>query len=138
MFEITETIQIPEEELIWSFARSGGPGGQNVNKVASKAILKWGLVASDRVAPYIKRRMKELYPSRVTEDGIVVISSQENRDQARNREACLEKLKQMIITASRIATVRRETKPTLGSKKRRLDEKKRTTKRIANRKVQDD
>ncbi|QEL13825.1 alternative ribosome rescue aminoacyl-tRNA hydrolase ArfB [Limnoglobus roseus] len=135
MFEITPTIQIPHEEFEWSYARSGGPGGQNVNKVSSKAVLRWPMAASEHLTPVVKDRVRELFPSRVTTEGELVISSQEYRDQERNREACLEKLADLIRQAAKRPTIRRATKPSKGSKMRRLEEKKRQSSRKTNRRV---
>ena len=138
MFEITATIQIPLEEFQWTYARSGGPGGQNVNKVSSKAVLRWALDASEHLPGWVKDRVWLLFPSRVTTEGDLVISSQEHRDQERNRDACLEKLADLIRQAATRPTPRRATKPTKGSKTRRLAEKKRESARKTNRKVSDE
>lgn len=137
MFEI-DTIRIPMEEFDWSYARSGGPGGQNVNKVESKAVLRWPMVASVHLEPRIKERIRKLFPSRVTEEGDLLISSQEYRDRERNREACLEKLGTLLRKAAERPTPRRATKPSKGSKLRRLDAKKRESHRKANRKVREE
>src|SRR5690349_8317050 len=100
MIEVNERIAIPDEELEWSFARSGGPGGQNVNKVSSKAVLRWRAAASTAPIPEPAwDRMKARFPSRFTGDGDVLVSSQEYRDQERNRQACGEKLAEMIRAA---------------------------------------
>ncbi len=138
MFEITPTIQIPLEEFQWTYARAGGPGGQNVNKVSSKAVLRWAFAASGQLPPWVKDRVRTLFPSRVTTEGDLVISSQEFRDQERNREACLEKLADLVRQAATRPTPRRATKPTKGSKTRRLAEKKRQSARKSNRKVSGD
>jgi ribosome-associated protein len=135
MFEVDESIQIPLDEFTWSYARSGGPGGQNVNKVESKAVLRWAMAASERIEPRVKDRIRELFPSRVTDEGDLLISSQEHRDRERNREACLAKLGELIRRAAARPTPRRATKPTHGSKVRRLAAKKRATSRRKNRDV---
>ena len=138
MLEVDATISIPLDEFVWTYARSGGPGGQNVNKVESKAVLRWPMARSERIEPRVKARIRELFPSRVTEEGELVIASQEYRDRERNRETCLAKLADMIRRAAERPTPRRPTKPSKGSKLRRLDAKKRASTRKANRQVRED
>ena len=134
MIEIPPSIQIPDDELSWSYARSGGPGGQNVNKVSSKAVLRWNMLASPGVPEAVKERLRTTFPSRVTTEGEVVMSSQEYRDQERNREACVEKLVDMLRIASIKPKVRRPTKPSKGSQRRRLADKKRRSDTVDRRK----
>ena len=125
MIVITERISIPDDELEWSYARSGGPGGQNVNKVSSKAILRWRAAASAVPVPLAAwARMKARFPSRFTVEGDVILTSQEYRDQERNRQSCIEKLTDMIRAALVEPTVRKKTKPGKGAKRRRLADKK--------------
>ncbi|CAN5622213.1 alternative ribosome rescue aminoacyl-tRNA hydrolase ArfB [soil metagenome] len=133
-----EPTPVPETELDWSYARAGGPGGQNVNKVSSKAILRWNMTASDAVNTYVKTRVTKLFPSRVTDEGDVLIMSQEFRDQERNRQACLEKLSEMLRVAKIIEKPRVKTKPSKGSKQRRLTAKKIASQRKEQRKVDHD
>lgn len=121
---INERLAIPEEDLQWSFARSSGPGGQNVNKVNSKATLRWtprqGFLHR---AAWI--RFQESAKRYLTQDGSVVIQSQEFRDQLQNIEACREKLA-TLIRAALIAPKRRiKTKPSRASQRRRMDQKRR-------------
>lgn len=123
MIIINETIQIPDEELEWSFARSGGPGGQNVNKVASKATLRWNFTSSNALTADVKDRLQVRYPYRVTNEGEVVITSQKTRDQDRNKQDCLEKLIGMIRAVLVVPKPRKKTKPTRASKARRVAEK---------------
>src|SRR5947209_1041081 len=125
MFEVNERIAIPEEEFVWSFARSGGPGGQNVNKVASKAVLHWDLAANATVPPEVKARLAALQRRRVTTEGVLVLTSQRYRDQERNRADCLEKLRELLVEAAFVPKARRATRPSRGSKERRLQAKQR-------------
>jgi len=118
-------VRIPPEEFVWSFARSGGPGGQNVNKVASKAVLRWNVVASPSLPVDVKARFVAQQRNRITSDGELVITSQRYRDQERNRQDCVEKVLVMVQQAMAAPKARRATKPTAGAKRRRLDEKKR-------------
>src|SRR5438045_361742 len=123
--EITPSLKIPDAELRLSFARSSGPGGQNVNKVSSKAVLHFDVIGTPNLPPDVKQRFVEQYKSRLTNAGEVVIHSEEFRDQPRNIQACYHKLRDMVLTVLKPPKKRRATKPTRGSKVRRLNEKKR-------------
>ncbi len=123
--EITPNIKIPDAELRLSFARSSGPGGQNVNKVSSKAVLHFDVVTTTSLPADVRQRFLERYETRLTNAGEVVIHSEEFRDQPRNIQACYDKLRQMVLTVLRPPKKRRATTPTRGSKVRRLNEKKR-------------
>jgi len=122
--QISTNIKIPDAELRLSFARSGGPGGQNVNKVSSKAVLHWDVLNSPSLPPDVRARFIEAYPTRITKAGEIVIHSEEFRDQPKNIQACYDKLRAMITAVLRPPKKRRATKPTKGSKVRRLNEKK--------------
>ena len=135
MLEVTPTIRVPLDEFEWSFARSGGPGGQNVNKVASKAVLRWDFDRSPSVPTDVKERFRARFPSRLTTDGELVLASELTRDQGRNREDCLEKLAAMLRAAAARPKVRRPTKPTKGAHRRRLEAKRRQSVRKAGRKT---
>jgi ribosome-associated protein len=125
MFEINQRIRIPEDEFDWSYARSGGPGGQNVNKVSSKAVLRWDVVRTPSLPDDVKTRLRSQQANRVTTEGVLVLMSQQYRDQERNRQDCLEKLRAMILQAAAAPKKRRATRPTRGSKERRIQSKKR-------------
>jgi ribosome-associated protein len=122
--EITPTLKIPDAELRLSFARSSGPGGQNVNKVSSKAILHFAILTTPSLPPDVRARFVTAYGSRITNAGEIVIHSEEFRDQPKNIQACYDKLRDMILAVLRPPKKRRPTKPTRGSKVRRLKAKK--------------
>lgn len=124
MIPINDRLSIPEDEIEWSYSRSGGPGGQNVNKVASKVQLRWRMAPSTAIPEFAKERFRILFPSRCTQEGDVLVVSQRYRDQERNREDCVVKLGEMVRASLRTPTPRKATKPTRGSKLRRLDAKK--------------
>jgi ribosome-associated protein len=124
MFEINQRLQIPEDEFDWSYARSGGPGGQNVNKVSSKAVLRWDLARSPSLPADVKARLCAQQANRITNEGVLVLMSQQYRDQERNKKDCLDKLRAMILQASATPKKRRPTRPTRGSKERRIQAKK--------------
>jgi ribosome-associated protein len=125
MLEINAHLRIPDDELEWSYVRSGGPGGQNVNKVASKAVLRWNLAASPSLPEDVKARLRARQANRITAEGDLVLTSQRYRDQERNRQDCLDKLREMIAEAAVRPKARRKTKPTRGSQEARLQAKKR-------------
>jgi ribosome-associated protein len=124
MLEITPTLQIPDTEFTWAFARSGGPGGQNVNKVASKALLRWHIAASTALPEEVKIRLALQQKRFFTLDGDLIITSQLYRDQERNRQDCLDKLRAIILQALAVPKARKKTRPSRGSKRRRLQDKK--------------
>jgi len=123
MISVPPNITIPSDELEITFARSGGPGGQNVNKVNSKAVLRWRVETSPSLPDEVRARFIEKYQSRLTNDGELILTSQRFRDQASNVEDCLEKLRKMLVAAAIRPTVRTPTKPSYSSKVRRVDEK---------------
>jgi ribosome-associated protein len=123
MLAINDKIRIPDGEFDWSFVRSGGPGGQNVNKVASRAVLRWNVAASPSVPDDVKARFLARLKQRITTEGELLLSSQRYRDQDRNRQDCLDKLREWIVQALVVPKKRRPTKPSRSSKARRLADK---------------
>jgi ribosome-associated protein len=120
MLDINANIHIPETELEWTYVRSSGPGGQNVNKVASKAVLRWNVAATTALPDDVKARLA----GRLTTEGDLLLTSQRFRDQERNRQDCLEKLRALLLAATIVPKVRKKKKPTRASKERRLAAKK--------------
>jgi len=133
MFPINDHMGIPDEELHWSFVRSSGPGGQNVNKVASKAVLRWDLDASPSIPADLKMRLRARLGRKLTQAGEVVLSSQRFRDQERNRQDCLNKLRELILSAARPPRIRKPTRPTRSSRAARLEVKHRRSRVKKNR-----
>ncbi|MDR3632863.1 MAG: alternative ribosome rescue aminoacyl-tRNA hydrolase ArfB [Isosphaeraceae bacterium] len=125
MLKINERISIPLNEFQWEFARSGGPGGQNVNKVNSKAVLRWNATASPSLPAPVRARLLQAVASRLTGEGELLVTSQLTRDQGRNMEDCLEKLRAIVLAAATPPKARRPTRPTLASKVRRVEAKSR-------------
>lgn len=121
--DIAPGIKLQDSELDFSFARSSGPGGQNVNKVNSKAILRWNLLESPSLGEELRTRLLLRLASKLTLDGALVIASDRFRDQGRNREDCIAKLAELLTAASARPKVRRKTKPSRSRKKGRLNEK---------------
>ncbi len=115
--------EIPEAEFEFSYARSGGPGGQNVNKVNSKAILHWDITNSPSISVPMKNRFMNKYASRLTLEGVLVLSSQQHRDQITNVEECLEKLKEMLESVINPPVARKPTKVSKAAQVRRTEAK---------------
>lgn len=129
LMEITPAVQVPDGELNFTFARSGGPGGQNVNKVASKAILHWDLAANTSLPADVRERLRARQRRRITTEGELVIHGQRFRDQAKNIEDCRARLREMILEVLFLPKARRATKPSRGSKERRIEAKRQQAQR---------
>ena len=115
---------IPNDEIQFTFARSSGPGGQNVNKVNSKAILSWNIARSSAVPEDVKTRFFDRFKNRVNMEGEVVIACDESRDQKTNQRLCLEKLAVMLNDVAVPPKPRKPTKPSRAQKQLRLQAKK--------------
>jgi ribosome-associated protein len=122
-------------ELHWQFARAGGPGGQNVNKVSSKAVLRWDFAASAAIPDSIKNRIRELRPHWIKDDRELLITSTRFRDQLRNREDCIAKLDDLLAQAASRPKIRRPSRPTRASRETRLRNKKHRARRKEARRV---
>jgi ribosome-associated protein len=118
-------VVIADEELEWKFIRSSGPGGQNVNKVASAVQLRFLLAASNAIPSGAKSRLRRLAGQRLVDDGSILISARGERSQERNRRDALDRLAELIRAALIEPKTRKKTRPTLASKERRIDSKKR-------------
>ena len=120
---VSRSIRIPRHEFVFTFMRSSGPGGQNVNKVNTKVRLRWPVVESASLPDTVKKRLLEKYRRRITADGELLITSQRYRDQSRNVDDCLQKLRELLTDVATPPKPRKKTKPSRASKERRLREK---------------
>ena len=125
MLNVNDKISIRLNEFKFSYARSPGPGGQNVNKVNSKVILKWSIQKTKALPASVKSRFCKKYSKRISKEGEFVLSSHRFRDQGRNVADCLSKLREMIIVVFPEPKVRKKKKVSRAAKRRRLENKKR-------------
>ena len=123
MVKITHNISIDEREIKEEFVRSSGPGGQNVNKVATAVKLRFDVVKSPTLPEDVRERLLRLGGKRITEKGILVIDARRFRTQERNRQDALKRLVVLVERASRRPKSRKKTRPTAASKRRRLEGK---------------
>jgi ribosome-associated protein len=140
MLVVSPTLKIPMSEIAFTFARSGGPGGQNVNKVASKAILRWSPVASPSLTEDVRGRFVAAHGTRLTKGGDLIVTSDRYRDQGRNIRDCLARLRAMLLSVAKPPKRRKPTKPSKAAKARRLADKQRrsTTKKLRQKRAAND
>jgi ribosome-associated protein len=124
MIPVTDTIAIDEREIEERFIRASGPGGQNVNKLSTAVQLRFDVRHSPSLAGPVRARLERLAGSRLTKDGVLVITAQRHRTQERNRDDALDRLIDLIRRAAVPPTPRRKTRPTAASRARRLEGKK--------------
>lgn len=120
---VTPRLRIPLAEFRFTFSRSGGPGGQNVNKVNSKATLRWQVRGSPSLPVDLQVRVASRYRRRMTEHGELLVTSQRFRDAGRNSADCLDRLRQLLVDVATPPKARKPTRPSRASRARRLDEK---------------
>ncbi len=129
MLEVDHRISIPLREFSFTFSRSSGPGGQNVNKVNTKVTLHWNVAASRSLPDDVRRRFMTRYHRRINDRGELVLHSQRFRDQGRNVADCLEKLRAMLREAAAAPKPRKKTRPSRRSVEKRLEAKRRRSQR---------
>jgi len=122
MLQISRAVSIPDDEIDLLAIRSQGPGGQNVNKVSSAIHLRFDIHASS-LPDFYKKRLLRQRDHRINKDGIVIIKAQQFRTQEKNRQAALERLKELIKTVAVVQKARKPTKPTKASQLKRLKRK---------------
>ncbi len=136
MLRVNSKIQIPSSEFQFDFTRSSGPGGQNVNKVSSKAQLRWYCTRSKSISEDVRLRFLESFASKITKTGEILITSDVFRDQLRNKDECLEKLARMLLLVAFAPKVRRKTKPSRSSVMKGQQSKRLHGAKKKNRKIQ--
>ena len=123
MIKITDAISIDENEISYDFVHASGPGGQNVNKVATAVQLRFDVRGSSSLPPDVQGRLERLAGNRMTQEGVLILQAQQHRSQERNRRDVLERLVGLIQQAARQPKRRRRTRPTAASRRRRLKAK---------------
>ena len=133
MLVINPQIAIPLKEFDFTFSRSSGPGGQNVNKVNTKVTLHWPINSSSSLPEDVRQRFQTKYRRRINNRGQLVVISQRFRDQGRNVADCITKLQELVRSVVAAPVKRRKTKPSKGAIQRRINDKKATSERKSRR-----
>ncbi|MET0152251.1 MAG: alternative ribosome rescue aminoacyl-tRNA hydrolase ArfB [Candidatus Binatia bacterium] len=120
---VGDKVRIPLREIGFRFVRSSGPGGQNINKVASKAVLRWSAATSPSVASDVRGRFLARFAARITSEGDLVLACDRHRERERNRDDCLERLRQMLAAVIAPPKPRRKTRAPRAAAERRLRDK---------------
>jgi ribosome-associated protein len=129
MIPIDDNLAIPEEDVSFATSRSGGPGGQNVNKLETRVALRFDLAGSSSLSEEQKARLRERLATRITKEGILQVTSQRHRTQGANREAAVERFAELLRDNLREEAPRKKTRPSRAAKARRLDSKRRQSQR---------
>jgi ribosome-associated protein len=124
MITITDTLAISEKEVIITASRSSGPGGQNVNKVSTKVMLRFDLESTKYLTETQKKRVRKKLKNKISKQGFIVLHEEEGRTQAENRRRVIEKFARMMAQALKIPRKRLPTRVSRAQRERRLDEKK--------------
>ena len=124
MIPVTDNVQIDENDLEYNFARGSGPGGQNVDKVASAVELRYNVRCADLPAR-VRERLEQVAGNRITTDGVLIVRAHQHRSQERNRQAALDRLVQIVRRAAKKPKRRKKTKIPRAAKEKRLENKRR-------------
>ncbi len=125
MIFVPPEISIPEREIILEFVRASGPGGQKVNKTATAVQLRFDVANSPSLPEDVRDRLIRLGGKRITDDGILILQARRFRTQEKNRQDAIERLRELVKRASRRPKIRRRLRPSISSKRRRLENKRR-------------